>query len=86
MTISLSRRTLLRGAAASALAAPLLGLHGRRALALTRLEPIPSPYGPVAPVRDRSTGLALLQLPEGFSYQSFGWSGDLMDDGQPKLW
>ena len=79
----LTRRTLLRGAAASALAMPLLGLHGRRAAALTRLEPIPSPYGPVAPVRDRSTGLALLQLPEGFSYQSFGWAGDLMENGDP---
>ena len=84
MTLSsLTRRTLLRGAAASALAAPLLGLQNRRAGALMRLEPIPSPYGPVAPVRDRTTGLPLLQLPEGFSYQSFGWAGDPMDDGAP---
>jgi hypothetical protein len=56
-----SRRTLLRGAAASALAVPLAGLFGRRAEALARVEPIASPYGPVAPVLDRSTGLPLLQ-------------------------
>ncbi len=80
---SLSRRTLLRSVAATALAAPLLGLAGRRAAALTRIEPIPSPYGAVAPVKDLTTGLPLLQLPEGFSYQSFGWVGDAMDDGSP---
>jgi secreted PhoX family phosphatase len=77
------RRALLRGAAASALAVPLLGLHGRRAAALARIEPVPSPYGPIAPVRDRITDLPLLQLPEGFSYQSFGWAGDPMDNGAP---
>ena len=80
---SLSRRTLLRGAAASALAAPLVGLSARRAAALTRIEPIPSPYGAVAPVKDITTGLPLLQLPEGFTYQTFGWAGDPMDNGAP---
>ena len=80
---ALTRRALLRGATASALALPLLGLHGRRAEALTRLEPIASPYGPVTPVVDQTTGLPLLQLPQGFTYQSFGWSGDLMADGRP---
>ena len=29
------------------------------------------------------TGLPLLQLPEGFTYQTYGWSGDPMDDGSP---
>ncbi|MEM7721130.1 MAG: alkaline phosphatase PhoX [Pseudomonadota bacterium] len=78
-----SRRTLLQGAAAASLAVPFSGLYTRRAAALTRMEPIPSPYGPVAPVRDQITGLPLLQLPQGFTYQTFGWSGDLMDDGNP---
>jgi hypothetical protein len=82
-TFDSSRRALLRGAAASALAVPLAGLFGRRAMALSRLEPVASPYGPVAPVLDQTTGLPLLQLPEGFTYQSFGWSGDLMVDGRP---
>lgn len=78
-----TRRTLLKGAAASALSIPLAGLHTRRAEALARLEPIASPYGPVSPVADEVTGLPLLQLPAGFSYQTFGWSGDIMADGRP---
>ena len=83
MTVTTSRRGLLRGAAAAVLALPLSGLYGRRAAALTRMEPIASPYGPLSPVKDQITGLPLLQLPEGFSYQTFGWSGDLMVDGKP---
>lgn len=50
---------------------------------MARIEPIASPYGPIAPVKDQITGLPLLQLPEGFTYQTFGWSGDLMSDGSP---
>lgn len=42
-----------------------------------------SPYGPIAPVRDEVTGLELLQLPAGFRYASFSWTGDTMSDGQP---
>jgi secreted PhoX family phosphatase len=83
MQQSFNRRTLLRGAAASALALPFSGLASRRAAALGRMEPIVSPYGKIAPVRDMTTGLPLLQLPEGFSYQTFGWAGDLMADGKP---
>ncbi len=41
-----------------------------------------SPYGPTAPVSDLSTGLALIELPAGFSYRSHGWAGDVMSDGQ----
>lgn len=33
------------------------------------------------PVRDEASGLELLQLPEGFRYTSYGWSGDPMADG-----
>jgi uncharacterized protein len=32
---------------------------------------------------DETTGLKLLQLPEGFRYLSFGWTGDPMTDGAP---
>ncbi|QGW64496.1 DUF839 domain-containing protein [Lysobacter soli] len=84
-----SRRQVLKGSAA-AMAVGAIGtlgaLYTRQALAggdPTRLSPIPSRYGPLAPVADRSTGLPLLQLPRGFSYRSFGWSGDVMSDGQP---
>jgi secreted PhoX family phosphatase len=40
-------------------------------------------YGAIAPVADSSTGLPLLQLPPGFRYSSFSWTGDLMRNGQP---
>src|SRR5918999_5181136 len=39
-----------------------------------------SPYGPISPKLDESTGLPLLKLPDGFRYQSFSWTGDLMSD------
>ncbi|MDV3237223.1 MAG: PhoX family protein [Gammaproteobacteria bacterium] len=85
-----SRRQMLKGsAAAMALGAigSLGALYSRQASAAasgaTRLAPVPGPYGPLAPVADRATGLELLQLPRGFSYTSLGWTGDLMDDGQP---
>ncbi len=36
---------------------------------------------PLSPVTDDATGLNLLKLPEGFSYTTFGWTGDQMNDG-----
>jgi len=33
------------------------------------------------PVKDASTGLQLICLPEDFRYATFGWTGDLLDDG-----
>lgn len=38
-------------------------------------------YGPLAPVRDETTGLELLKLPQGFRYLTFGWTGSPLDDG-----
>lgn len=38
-------------------------------------------YGPIGPVKDESTGLPLLHLPEGFRYSTFGWTGDPLDGG-----
>ncbi len=35
------------------------------------------------PTIDETTGLPLLMLPEGFRYQSFGWTGDPLADGTP---
>ncbi|MEZ6147414.1 MAG: DUF839 domain-containing protein [Planctomycetaceae bacterium] len=40
-------------------------------------------YGPLRPVADEITGMELLQLPEGFRYLSFGWTGEPMADGMP---
>ena len=67
----------------SALARPLPGLHGRRAAALTRLEPSLALRPRRAGRATAPPACALLQLPEGFSYQSFGWAGDPMDNGDP---
>src|SRR5262245_50353560 len=81
---ALSRRRLLpRGAPAPAAllrADTLQTFMGRRAYGLTAG---PSPYGPIRPARDESTGLPLLQLPDGFRYLSYGWTGDPMADGVP---
>jgi secreted PhoX family phosphatase len=85
----LSRRQVLKGSAA-AMAMGAIGslgaLYSRQARAATSAAwtmPVPSPYGALAPVADQSTGLPLLQLPPGFSYSSFAWTGDRMADGQP---
>jgi secreted PhoX family phosphatase len=48
-------------------------LHAAPELNRTRMQP----------VRDETTGLELLQLPEGFRYLSFGWTGDPLSDGTP---
>ncbi|HVK33298.1 MAG TPA: alkaline phosphatase PhoX [Burkholderiaceae bacterium] len=42
---------------------------------------VASPYGPTAPVNDLTTGLPLVELPAGFRYLSYGWTGDAMSDG-----
>lgn len=85
--ISPKRRHLLKGMA-GATTLPFVGalaaLQSQVALAsggATAL--VDSPYGPIAPVNDLSTGLPLLQLPRGFRYKSFGWRGDIMADGKP---
>ena len=39
-----------------------------------------SPWGAIGPTLDPETGLNLIHLPPGFSYRSYGWTGDLMDD------
>lgn len=73
------RRTLLKGLGALPLLGPLSALQARTAARETQL--IASPYGPLFPVKDMSTGLPLLRLPKGFSYASFGWTGDRMANG-----
>ena len=77
------RRTFLRRGAmgAGALwAVSLQELAARRKRGGIALA-IPSPYGPISPKIDESTGLPLIMLPDGFRYQSFSWTGDVMSDG-----
>ena len=66
-------------------AAATLSLFGQRLAYAEPGKPIPeSPgYGPLARVKDLTTGLPLIDLPEGFSYRSFGWSNDPMANGNP---
>ncbi|WP_306477554.1 PhoX family phosphatase [Methyloversatilis sp.] len=68
-------------AAAATVAMPF-GLLGSGRAHAAKLPYSPD-YGPLAPVADQTTGLPLLQLPEGFTYSSFGWTGDIMNDGIP---
>ena len=37
----------------------------------------------LVPVKDESTGLPLIRLPEGFRYITYGWTNDPMTDGIP---
>ena len=80
---SRTRRNLLKGgvAAASSIAlGPLFaGLTANNANA-SHYYYKKKGFGPIAPVEDQTTGLKLLSLPKGFSYSSFGWTGDLMSD------
>jgi len=77
--LRIDRRRFLRSSALAlgGLALPLAGLHRCR---LGELG-LPEAVGPLEPVLDLTTGLPLLKLPRGFFYQSFGWTGDAMDDG-----
>jgi hypothetical protein len=81
-----NRRAFLRGGAAmiggAMLARNLERLPGAslEAAQCSAGGPIVSPWGPIAPVRDPETGLNLLKLPPGFSYRSYGWTGDFMND------
>jgi secreted PhoX family phosphatase len=84
---SLNRRTFLQGAlgagAGIALAGPFAALGARAAGAAGGGKPSGGGYGPLAPVKDHTTGLELLMLPQGFEYLSFGWRNDVMSDGTP---
>ena len=74
----ISRRNFLLSTGLAAFAAPLHAFQARlwagdslRALG----------YGPLVPAVDQTTGLKLLELPEGFRYLSLGWTGDAMASG-----
>jgi secreted PhoX family phosphatase len=84
----LSRRSLLRGAAATACAAAfptaISALLARQSNAMRhRLLAFTSPYGEPVAALDQTTGLPLLRVPPGFTYRTFGWNGDTMADGFP---
>ena len=76
----ISRREFLVSAGLAAFAAPLYALQTRIASGASLTT---AGYGPLAPVADMTTGLPLLELPRGFRYLTFGWTGDPMTNGSP---
>lgn len=75
-----TRRDFLRSGLGSFGTLAALGSFQLRAMAGESTKSLG--YGAIKPVADETTGLELLQLPEGFRYQSFGWTGDDMADGR----
>ncbi|MGE3190693.1 MAG: alkaline phosphatase PhoX, partial [Vicinamibacterales bacterium] len=79
-----NRRDFLRAAlvaGGATMAGPLEALLGRVASAATLDSLVTDGFGGLAPVKDHTTGLPLLQLPPGFRYVTFGWIGDRMEGG-----
>lgn len=76
----ISRRDFLISSGVTAFAAPLQAFQARLAGGRSFSS---AGYGPIAPVADMATGLKLLELPPGFKYMSFGWTGDPMSNGTP---
>ncbi|MDP3719674.1 MAG: DUF839 domain-containing protein [Acidobacteriota bacterium] len=72
----LYKAALLGGAAVTAPLEALVQQSG-----VGRLVADDPGYGPLRPVTDETTGVPMLQLPEGFRYRSFGWTGDPLDSG-----
>lgn len=67
----ISRRSVLTTGTAVVVASSFSRLWARESV-------VPDSLTPVA---DSVTGLPLLKLPAGFTYRSFSWSGDAMEDG-----
>jgi uncharacterized protein len=75
------RRGFLKSSVAAAATVGMpFSVLGSKAAHAVQLPYSPD-YGQLAPVADETTGLPLLQLPQGFKYWSFGWTGDIMNDG-----
>lgn len=78
-----SRRSFLRSytalLGAAAFAAPFETLAAR--LNAGERPRTHKDFGKLAPVNDKSTGLPLIQLPEGFEYVTFGWEKDKLTEG-----
>jgi len=84
--LPLSRRNLIRGAAGllglSVMTAGTTGMVFNAILSRKARAYMPN-FGALNPKADEATGLALLRLPDGFRYISYGWRGDPMNDGIP---
>ena len=82
-SVNEGRRTFLRRGAMGAGAVWMLSLQELAARGGHRGPVVidgVSPYGPIRPQKDETTGLELLKLPEGFRYWSF-----VQLDGRPAV-
>ena len=83
-TLGMNRRSFLSRTAVAtgiSVATPLTSLLARGPQQPRRGRG-PSPdYGPLFDAIDETTGLPLLRLPADFRYLSFGWTGEVMNDG-----
>ena len=80
----LDRRRFLQAAlavGAGAAFSPFASLAQRSAVGAAAGKEIGAGYGPLRPTVDQTTGRALISLPRGFEYLTFGWAGDVMSDG-----
>src|SRR5262245_3052441 len=80
-SISSDRRTFLRRGAMGAGAFWMFSLPEFAVRQAYGQSMGTSPYGPISPKIDQTTGLPLIQLPDGFKYWSYSWTGDTMSDG-----
>lgn len=76
-----NRREFIRNGVVGAASISFAAMLARREAGAAEL-PYSDNYGPVAPVNDLTTGLPLIALPAGFSYRTYGWTGQPMADGQ----
>ncbi|HVK98731.1 MAG TPA: alkaline phosphatase PhoX, partial [Dongiaceae bacterium] len=72
-----TRRDFVKGGVTGAAAISLTALASNASAAIVYDDT----YGPIAPVNDLTTGLPLIALPAGFSYRTYGWTGQPMADG-----
>lgn len=75
----LRRGSLMAGGCA--VAGPLAALLERGAAARQTADDRTAGYGPLRETRDLTTGLPLLHLPEGFTYRTFGYTGEPLSAG-----
>jgi len=76
-----TRRSLLRGGAATAVGLAVAGPFRGFVAHAERGMPRIAGYGPLVAVPDQRDGVVRLELPEGFQYRSFHHAGDVMGDG-----
>ncbi len=76
-----SRRDFIRNGVMGAASISFAALLARQG-ALAAELPYSDDYGPLELVKDYTTGLKLIALPRGFTYMTYGWTGQPMQDGQ----